>query len=257
MAPKRIVSLTTTSYRIAFIEPVIQSILGQTLPADQVRVYLSEEPHLFDEGVARNQIPPFLKGIADTGRVQLLFTENIGPYRKILPCLAEHQTDDCIIVTADDDTVYPDYWLQLLCEAHRQHPNTVIAFRGAEMVFSGGRLLPYQDWNRHERLRNEYLMLNFATGKDGILYSPRFFDEKVFDRTFLKIAPSGDDIWLKFASLVRGVGVLILDPESHLQEITIPGGISLWDTINRSSNDQTVRSVMDHFGFTDQKLSAL
>jgi hypothetical protein len=60
-------------------------------------------------------------------------------------------------------------------------------------------------------------LLCFPTGKDGILYAPKFFNETVFDKIYLKLCPACDDAWFKFMSLMNGTGAVILGKD--FQEI--------------------------------------
>jgi hypothetical protein len=38
--------------------------------------------------------------------VSIVFTENIGPHRKLLPLLSRKWNEDCVIMTTDDDLGY-------------------------------------------------------------------------------------------------------------------------------------------------------
>ena len=59
---------------------------------------------MLDKGVKAKFIPLELQYLAaSTDIFSIIFTQNIGPHRKLLPILAHFWGNDCVIVTFDDD----------------------------------------------------------------------------------------------------------------------------------------------------------
>eukprot|EP01038_Epipyxis_sp_PR26KG_P013809 gene13809-18523_t len=96
------VSLTTISDRIDEVNNTIVTILRGTVVPDKIFLIISTEPHLIDEGV--QIIPNSLLALATIPLFSIIFTNNIGPHRKLLPIL-DHFWDhnNTIIITIDDD----------------------------------------------------------------------------------------------------------------------------------------------------------
>lgn len=51
-----------------------------------------------------------------------------------------------VIVTADDDALYPENWLEGLWDTHEKYPGCVCCYRAHKITFEGGRVAPYQEW---------------------------------------------------------------------------------------------------------------
>ena len=111
-----IISLTTIHSRVHTIHKVINSLLSQDSSlAFEVRLYISEEPYLLDEGI--KHIPSELQKLEENNgnKFRIIKTPNIGPYRKFLPLMKDYYDgviDFSHFITVDDDTVYPQGWLQ-------------------------------------------------------------------------------------------------------------------------------------------------
>lgn len=205
------VSLTTTKARIDNIKQTIDSIVDQLVKPTKIKLYISKEPYLLDEGIKEKDIPAYLKKLKRKGLLEIIYTENIGPYRKIIPILKENWKKECIIITADDDVIYPKDWTEKLLKASIENPTSIISMRNRYISIKRKKLTRYQSWRIIDKqFADEYeKKLSpakiFPTGRGGILYKPSFFDEKVFDKQFIKICPYGDDIWIKFISLANGI----------------------------------------------------
>ena len=205
------VSLTTISGRINNVRKVIDSILDQTRKVDGIKLYISREPFLLDNGIPENQIPDDLKSLQDMGLLDIIYTENIGSYRKLLPLLKEKRNEDCIIITADDDVIYPKDWTIRFIEASERKPKSVVSFRNRYIgVDENCNVESYQYWpaiSKNFYLKNEIIENRiFPTGRGGILYKPSFFNDIVFDEKFTELCPSADDIWFRFSILANGIG---------------------------------------------------
>ena len=78
---------------------------GTLLPT-HIYVFISLEPNLLDVGIPPNKVPLPLQYLVTTGMVSIVYTENIGPHRKLLPLLQKHwDDDDVLIATFGDDAV--------------------------------------------------------------------------------------------------------------------------------------------------------
>ena len=248
-----IVSLTTISGRLNEIEQVLQSLNRQTIKPDAIRLYLSEEPFLFDEGVKPDQLPEFLSKMIKRGDCEVMFTRNTGPYRKLLPCLEEHFGSRTVIVTADDDTIYPPDWIaNLLRLDNSDEPGSIVAYGARVIESEGPTLLPYVDWKHG---RSENLFRNFPVGKYGVLYRANLFDERVLSPKYLDLCASNDDIWFKIAAFANGVGAKVWEESLSALRETFDRPYSeskeALYTINSSRNLALARTVLEYFGLSE------
>lgn len=182
-----VVSLTTYGKRFDSVYLTIESIFrGEVLPS-RVILWLDEEK-------AFNNIPVELERLKARG-LEIKITENLGPHKKYYPYV-ECEDTKVTLVTADDDIIYPKYWLKKLISVHEQNPEVVVCFRAHSMVFNeNGMLKPYDDWGKCNTTDASFL--NFATGCSGVLYPAFYLDIlKKEGRGYLNKCPRADDVWL-------------------------------------------------------------
>lgn len=241
------VSLTAISPRIGRLAPVVASILAQEPAPARVLIHLSREAYLLDEGVDR--LPDDLAALVDGRRVQVVWVANTGPYRKILPWLEDHIGTARLVVTADDDTLYPQGWLARLL-AGRAATGAVTAWTAHPVVVKRGRVAGYGRWFGAELPEGPALRV-LPVGKDGVLYAGTDFPPEVLDvATAMRIAPTADDLWLRWHSARTGVMAQAVGQGEGLAEVA-RGGPSLWRDYNRQGgNDAVVAALEAHFAAT-------
>ncbi len=104
------VSLTTMRRRIYGLSSTVGSIIEGSVLPDHIYIFVSKEPYLLDEGVTEEFLLSKLSQsrslIAEFPFISIVFTENIGPHRKLLPLLFDKWREDCVIITIDDHEWY-------------------------------------------------------------------------------------------------------------------------------------------------------
>lgn len=253
------VSITCIDSRIGSLKSILDSILHQTMSADKIYLYLSNHPHLLDNGIKYYRLPREIKQLEEQNKIEIVYTQNTGPYRKLLPCLKEHFEENCVIITADDDTMYPPDWIETLVTAFKKEGcDKVIAYRGHKIKLkkkASGQLeiMPYKEWKSGTTDSTDCL-LNFPTGKDGVLYSPKFFDSDVVfnSEIYLGKCKSRCDVWFYFNTLHHGIGSIILKKRNDtLKSAKYVGKLpkdTLTDFNKIQKNDRLIRNIHRHFG---------
>jgi hypothetical protein len=241
LQPRVLVSLTSYPARIGSAWITIESILRQTDPPDEVLLVLCREEF------PRGAIPKRLERMTRKGLRIMWVNENTRSYKKLLPALREHP--DAVIVTADDDTIYPKSWLDSLLEGHRDRPNEILGHRGTEILVTNGGLAPYSTWPRASARTPSNKV--FLTGMGGILYPPASLPDVALDHGLaLRLCPSTDDIWFKIMALLAGTAVGKLSrgdgdfPAGRATQAT-----ALWHhNVTHGRNDEQFARALDHFG---------
>lgn len=249
-----IVSLTTISSRIDQVDKTIRSILNQIGEFDiLVQLNISREPYLLDKGI--HELPIELRRICDQySRFRVNWTPNTGPFRKLLPVLEEcfEKNLNPIVITCDDDVIYPVDFVKTLVDAHLRS-NSIVAYRGYTMQLDANGIQPYRTWQLAPK--KTISVLNIPTGKDGILYRPDFFDRRVVSvENFKNVAPTADDLWFKWHTAIRSVPVLLLSTEGAPElpnNDQVDFDISLYSQFNKTGGNDTAVANLEHLFSSD------
>ncbi len=240
-----IVSLTTIPERINKVYLCIETLLEQSFKSDQIYLWLSDE-------IAEKDIPSKLKKLKKRG-LQIRFCKDIRSYKKIIYTLMENPQS--IIVTADDDVLYPRYWLKRLYEAYRKEPEYIHCHRAHLMErHPDGKLKRYNDWHWLSPGVQGPSFLLFPTTGSGVLFPPGSLHREVFNKElFMHICPTNDDVWLKAMSLLKRVPCKKVTPKSMpIYNIIGTQKTNLWTTnrkqINNISNiDKQIEAVFVYY----------
>ena len=193
-----IVSLTTFDRRINDVYLTIESLMQQSLRADKIVLCIA------DDNFNKDNIPATLKAQVDRGLEILFCQEDLGPYTKYFYTLQKYP--DSLIITVDDDILYPVDMIDQLYRAYSAAPNIIHCHRAHKIrIGSDGLPLNYKEWQRDTADSMASLSI-FPTGVGGVLYFPGCFNQDVVNKEkFMSLSPSADDIWLKVMSLKQGV----------------------------------------------------
>lgn len=144
MNEKIIVSLTSWKGKMKHnIVPCLISLCEQTLSPDKVYLNLSLEE--FDNN--KDSIPEDIKELETTYKDKFIINwiegENTKCFKKFLPILDKHPND--IIITADDDLIYPEFYVEGMVESFRKDETrpvttTYHTYRGIMMMYGGASL---------------------------------------------------------------------------------------------------------------------
>ena len=264
------ICLTAISSRLHTLERVVGSLQCQTMPPRGIHIYLSQAPYLLDEGVDPEDAR--LQALRDDLTVQLHWVENLGPYRKFANYLQSPATDsdDDRFITVDDDTIYPPRFIEYLVAKHLRY-QCVVAHRGRRMRLGPSRgFADYANW--HDGL-HEPRLGNLPTGQSGVIYRRAYFPADLQLEAAQRIAPTHDDLWLRWLTAVQGVPALITQPNAAAKTAALAFPMaelsnsyaksSLWfafnapQAANRVTNDQAVQAIHRHFttlGFNIERL---
>ena len=97
------ISLTTMMSRIDQVDKTIISLLSGRLVPDHIFLFVSSDPFILDTGVPLENLPLALLELSFYYPFSIIYTDNIGPHRKLLPLLAKKWHENCLIVTFDDE----------------------------------------------------------------------------------------------------------------------------------------------------------
>jgi hypothetical protein len=242
--PEVIVSLTTIPHRSANVHLVIESLFQQTMRPDRVILWLDR---------------PNFEGLPTTEQLErqrargleIRYCDDVRSYKKLVFTLEEHP--DAIVVTADDDIMYPSEWLESLYRRHLEHPDCIVCHR-AHWVRKGedGNVLRYSDWEYESQRPGPSFNLS-PTGSGGILYPPGALSDQVLDReAYMALCPTEDDLWFKAMAMKAGTKAVIVPGNlmrgKGVSLIRNSQEVALWSqNVSGNGNESQVKNVFTHF----------
>ena len=228
-----VVSLTTYGKRIRTVCLAIESIArGRVLPS---RIIL----WIDDEAVFAN-LPEAIRKLTKRG-LEVGFCKNYGPHKKYYPYLESLQKIETPLVTADDDILYPHYWLKSLVEAFQQFPDVVNCFRARVLVLNQTGIVEYESWKLADSTRPSFR--HCAGNGAGAIYPlPMQRALKQEGTAFLDCCPKADDLWLHVQALRAGYRVRQISKKTFpLVEIPGTQGSALYrQNRDRGGNDRQI-----------------
>lgn len=121
---KIVVSLTSYPKRIEIVDKVIESLLKQRIPADEIILYLSIEE--FPD--KWNSLPERLLKLTTNGVFKIEWVEgNLKSHKKYFYALQNNKEN--IVITVDDDVIYSSLLISDFIYGHDKFPNAVLARR--------------------------------------------------------------------------------------------------------------------------------
>lgn len=235
-----IVSLTSFPDRIGKTWIAIESLLRQSIPADFVVLWLSEEQFPSLESVPQSLLKLRSRGL----RIEIR-KGDLRSHKKYIYALREFPGANLIL--ADDDIYYPSNMIENLMNASRKYKNKVICrFTKKIRRQLNGDILPYLDWTKVNdgSLGSEYF---FGSG-GGVLIPPGAISPDATNEDVLStVTPHADDVWLNaMCRLVCCEFYSLKEPFVLLPILNI--GSEDLSSINNglSLNDVQIRAVRDY-----------
>lgn len=231
-----VVSLTTFGSRIDSVFYAIESIAEGSLLPSKITLWV-------DPSIAANSLPQSLQNLMKRG-LEVAATHDVGPHTKYFGEVHRDDTKDLPFVTADDDILYPRYWLERLVKSFNEAPSEIHCFRAHKMRFDErGKLTRYSDWASCENMQASHL--HFSTGVCGVIFPPEMRNElQKRKKAFLDCCPKADDIWLNYIAYCANIKVrqVVTVPKRFYE---IPG-----------TREEALANINNGQGGNDQQLAA-
>ncbi len=199
--PEIIISLTSFPKRFPALGLCLKSLFNQEMKADRIILWLGNDATVEEAEGLKNRYSGYgLEVILDE-------ENNYFSHKKYYYVMRD--CPDAIVVTADDDLIYPSDWLETLYRSYLKHPDCINARRVCRIRWKAdGNPEPYVNWPGDLKARKPSHELVATTGA-GALYPPRCLgNEALNHKVFMSMARTADDLWLKIMAVMRGVKVV-------------------------------------------------
>ena len=245
---KIVVSLTSFPARIEKVWITIETILRQSVKADEIILWLAESQfNGFDS------LPEDLKKLCDRG-LKIKFCDDLRSHKKYYYAFQEFRDD--LVILADDDAFYPRDTIKQLMKMHEKYPEDAIGTiaQGVPEDIT----VPPSEW---PKLREQAISSKHAqpfTGQ-GTLYCPNKFKDVLYNKTLIsELAPLADDLWIYIVGYLSGIRVTVI-PKLRSFPVVIWGtGDSSLFNINGNHgdnmNDVQWSKLVDYFKIEDHNL---
>ena len=170
-----IISLTTYPARIHIVWVTIATLLNQKIKPKRVCLYLAKEQ--FPNG--EEELPKKLTSLKKRG-LEILFCDDLKSHKKYYYAIKDNPEN--IIITADDDMLYPESMTKELLDAHSKYPDTVICEYAHKItLLEDGEIEEYNKWQAYGEDTKPTMGI-LPVGCGGVLYPPHVLDERIFDK---------------------------------------------------------------------------
>jgi len=170
-------SFTTMPHQYDKLIKTLESLHSQTYKLDAIYLSLPEISRRLG-----TKYPPVPKEITD--KCTIIRCNDYGPITKIAGGLLAEEDPETIIITFDNDMVYPETMVEKLIEHHKEYPNSAIGSSGMLLKFG----CPFCAINPNENnslyniskfcLPKSGRKIDSLYGYPGALYLRKFFPEK-------------------------------------------------------------------------------
>jgi len=236
------VSLSTIPSRMENIYPALKSLMDQTMPPRLICLAIPPFSIREQKGYT---IPAEL---ANCEALKIIDAQkDWGPATKLIPALRHPSTKpDDIILTADDDNIYPAEFVETFWQYSQKLPDAALSLRGSAM----SRTLHWKDCRAFKGTAiSQPAAVEILTGCGGIMVKPKFFAAEFFD---YGNAPAEaffvDDIWISGNLAKQDISRYVIPFRGsyvYLTTLTTLSGPALDHGENRSGGNDDV--VIDYF----------
>jgi hypothetical protein len=239
--PVLIVSLTTFPARIKRVWIVIESILRQTHKPDRIILWLSKE-----QFGSMSELPKNLLDLCNRGLEIRFCDQDYKSHKKYYYALKEYPED--IMVTFDDDIIYPTFLIAQLVSLHKKYPESVCCHRGLVIKTNKNKILPYIEWPALKKdVGTSYRI--FQTSGGGTLFPPHSLHNEVLNyEVFTKFCFYADDIWLNIMCYLNDVTIVTSDFHSdYLPVINLKNQMLSSINVDLFENDKQLENVRNYY----------
>ena len=190
---RTILTLTTSPKRIKHLQPVLNSLRNQVKSPDAIYINLPDQYRNRDTYT----IPDWLEDSSDV--TILKGGEDLGPLMKILPILDVETDSNTLLITVDDDVLYPSEIISKFHSAVQKYPDSAFGSRGFN--FTNTR-------NNFEPVRGNHVSCHILQGYGACAYLRRHLDSRIIHNNLLSQPEAfrfSDDVILSNHIASRGI----------------------------------------------------
>ena len=202
---EEVVTVSMTSYpaRIHCVHLAIKSLLLQSYPADRIILGLAESQF---EG---KKLPRELTDLVKYG-VEINWCDDPYGHKKYYYCVRAQKENE-VVITFDDDIIYPVDAIKRLMKKHKEYPHCVVCERAQAIDYDkNGELKNPGKWKTISDIgvKSPSYSLNPSPGGGCLLPFGAFCEDAVNEDKIRNLAYKNDDLWYMFMAAQNGTRII-------------------------------------------------
>ena len=192
-------SLTSFPARIEHVYLAIKSLMVQSLKPDRIILWLANEQ--FPDHV----LPKNLTDLEKHG-LEIKWCDDLYGHKKYYYCIKEQKENE-VVITFDDDIIYPIDCIKRLIKKHRQFPNCLVCERAQSIIYNNGEVENPGKWDviSNVGVKTPSYSLNPSPGGGCLIPYGAFYKDTYNKEIICKLAYKNDDLWYMFMVAQNGV----------------------------------------------------
>lgn len=192
-------SLTSFPARINYVHIAIKSLLLQSYKPDRVILWLANEQFL------DSTLPQCLTELINYG-LEIKWCDDLYGHKKYYYCIKEQQENE-VVITFDDDIIYPIDAIKRLVEKHKEFPNCLICERAQAIDYDErGKVKNPGNWKTISDIGYKLpsYSLNPSPGGGCLIPYNGFYKDAIDEQKIRALAYKNDDLWYMFMAAENG-----------------------------------------------------
>lgn len=199
---EEVITLSLTSFpaRINIVHLAIKSLLNQSVKADRIVLWLA------DSQFKDRKLPRELMDLKEYGLEICFCEEDLIGHKKHYMAI-RNQRENELVVTYDDDIIYPKDSLERLINTHKKYPDCVICNRAQSIqIDQNGEIINPGRWKTISDIGvNSPTFKLLPSNGGGVLYPYGVLCKDSYEVEKIKeLCLRADDLWMMFMALQNG-----------------------------------------------------
>ncbi len=192
-------SLTSFPARINYVHLAIKSLMQQSYKPDRIILWLANEQ--FPDHV----LPRALTDLENYG-LEIKWCDDLYGHKKYFYCIQEQKENE-VVITFDDDIIYPIDCIRRLMAKHREYPKCLVCERAQSILYnSDGSLVNPGRWGviSNVGVQKPSYSLNPSPGGGCLIPYKAFYKDAYDKKAVCSLAYKNDDLWYMFMAAQNG-----------------------------------------------------
>ena len=196
-------SLTSFPARIEYVHLAIKSLMLQSYKPDKIILWLANEQF------PNRELPQNLTDLQQFG-LEIRWCDDLYGHKKYFYCIHGQQPNE-VIITFDDDILYPVDCIKRLVAKHKEFPNCLVCERAqARMGVTEDDINNPGRWKTISDVgcKSPSYSLNPSPGGGCLIPYKAFYKDAYDEKKIRELVYKNDDLWYMFMAAENGTKII-------------------------------------------------